>query len=204
MQLDAPFVRLPFVVDTAALDAEVAALAPSSGRRHPEGAPGNTAVPLIAYQGDPEDDRAKGVMAPTPYLTQLPIVRRLLGSLDSVISRTRLMRIEEEGRSSPRRMVFRNCYWRDRLRVHFPVSAAPDVRLSATVSSPHGRRRSLRCSTPGGRSSRRGNRRARRARHLGSSTRIGRRDCRRRIGPPTPSRSSFTVDDPETTLVTDA
>ena len=53
MRLDAPFVRLPFVVDAAALDAEVAALAPELWRAHPEGAPGNTAVPLVAYRGDP-------------------------------------------------------------------------------------------------------------------------------------------------------
>jgi len=135
MRLDAPFVRLPFVVDADALDAEVAALAPELWRAHPEGAPGNTAVPLVAYEGDPQDDRAKGVMAPTPYLAQLPYVRRLLGSLDSVIGRTRLMRIEEEGELTSH--IDTNYYWRDHLRVHFPVRTTPDVRFECDGEQVH-------------------------------------------------------------------
>ncbi len=127
MRLDAAFVRLPFVVDPAALDAEVDALAPELWRAHPEGAPGNTAVPLVAHRGDPEDDGAKGAMAPTPYLARLPYVRRLLASLDSVIGRTRLMRIEEEGELTAH--IDTNYYWRDHLRVHFPVRTTPDVRF---------------------------------------------------------------------------
>src|SRR6478735_1672585 len=97
MRLDTPFVRLPIRVDPAVLAAEVDALPPELWRAHPEGAPGNTAVPLIARNGDPGDDRAKGVMAPTPHLDRLPYVRRMLGALGSVLGRTRLMRIEEEG-----------------------------------------------------------------------------------------------------------
>lgn len=135
MRLDAPFVRLPFVVDAAALDAEVAALPADVWRAHPEGAPGNTAVPLVAHRGDPGDDRAKGVMAPTPLLAALPYVRRVLASLDSVIGRTRLMRIEEEGELTSH--IDTNYYWRDHLRVHFPVRTNPEVRFECAGERVH-------------------------------------------------------------------
>ena len=127
MRLSAPFVRLPLRVDAAALAAEVAALAPDVWRAHPEGAPGNTAVPLVADRGDPDDDSTKGAMPPTPYLAQLPYVRRVLAALDSVIGRTRLMRIEEEGELDAH--VDTNYYWCDHLRVHVPVRTTPDVRV---------------------------------------------------------------------------
>src|SRR3954470_3698003 len=135
MRLDVPFVKLPFRVDSVALDAEVAALAPELWRAHPEGAPGNTAVALVAHRGDPDDDRAKGVMAPTPLLDQLPYVRRILAALDSVIGRTRLMRIEEEGELTSH--IDTNYYWRDHLRVHFPVRTTPDVEFECDGEMVH-------------------------------------------------------------------
>ena len=74
-------------------------------------------------------------MAPTPYLAQLPYVRRLLASLDSVIGRTRLMRIEEEGELTSH--IDTNYYWRDHLRVHFPVRTTPDVRFECDGEQVH-------------------------------------------------------------------
>ena len=135
MRLDSPFVRLPIRVDAAVLDAEIAALGSDAWRAHPEGAPGNTAVPLVAHRGDPEDDRAKGVMAPTPHLDRLPYVRRVLGALDSVIGRTRLMRIAEEGELTSH--IDTNYYWRDHLRVHVPVVTTPDVRFECDDEQVH-------------------------------------------------------------------
>ena len=97
---------------------------------------------LVAHGGDPADDRAKGVMAPTPHLAALPYVRRLLASLDSVIGRTRLMRIEEEGELTSH--IDTNYYWRDHLRVHFPVRTTPDVRFEcAGEVGAHGRGRGV-------------------------------------------------------------
>jgi len=97
VRLPRPFVRLPLRVDAARLAAEVAALDVSAWRPHPEGAPGNTAVPLVAVGGDATNDATQGAMYPTEHLIQLPYSVRVLGALDSVIGRTRLMRIEEEG-----------------------------------------------------------------------------------------------------------
>src|SRR5512143_4047740 len=97
MRLPVLFARLPFAVDAEALATEVAAIGEEQWRNHPEGARGNTALPLVAANGDPYDDAPHGPMRPTPYLDALPYARRVIAALDSVIGRTRLMRIEEEG-----------------------------------------------------------------------------------------------------------
>src|SRR4051812_13197361 len=119
MRLHTPFVRLPMRVDVDALAAEVGRLPANAWRPHPEGAPGNTAVPLVAVDGDPENDRTKGPMLPPPQLAELPYTSDVLRPLDAVVGRTRLMRIEQEGELIAH--VDTNYYWRDHLRVHIPV-----------------------------------------------------------------------------------
>ncbi len=74
-------------------------------------------------------------MAPTPYLTRLPYVRRVLGALDSVVGRSRLMRIEEEGELTSH--IDTNYYWRDHLRVHLPVRTTPDVQFECAGEQVH-------------------------------------------------------------------
>ena len=135
MRLPTEFVKLPIRVDAAALAAEVAALPEAIWRDHPEGARGNTAVPLVAREGDPFDDTAAGPMLPTPYLSRLPYTAKIMASLGSVIGRTRLMRIEEEGHLDDH--VDTNYYWRDHLRVHVPVMTTPDVEFLCHGRSQH-------------------------------------------------------------------
>jgi uncharacterized protein (TIGR03032 family) len=125
MRLETPFVRLPLELEADELISEVAALDPGVWRAHPEGAPGNTAVPLVAVDGDPANDSTSGEMRPTPHLARLPYVSSVIAALGSVIGRTRLMRIEEEGELAPH--VDLNYYWRDHLRVHAPILTTPDV-----------------------------------------------------------------------------
>ena len=50
MRLPTQFVRLPISVDAAVLAAEIASLPEELWRAHPEGAAGNTAVPLVAVR----------------------------------------------------------------------------------------------------------------------------------------------------------
>ena len=52
MRLPAAFLRLPFAVDANVLAREVDALDAQAWKDHPEGALGNTAVPLVAVNGD--------------------------------------------------------------------------------------------------------------------------------------------------------
>ena len=135
MRLPQPFVGLPLEVDGSMLAAEVAAVDPGLWRPHPEGAPGNTALPLVALNGDPFDDGTRGPMRPTPYLGQLPYAERVLSALDTVIGRTRLMRIEEEGELLSH--VDTNYYWWEHLRVHVPVLTSPDVKFECDGTALH-------------------------------------------------------------------
>jgi hypothetical protein len=52
MRLPVAFARVPLTIDADALAREVDALPPSAWKDHPEGAVGNTAVPLVATNGE--------------------------------------------------------------------------------------------------------------------------------------------------------
>ena len=91
MRLEQPFIRLALRVDASLLAAEVAALPESAWRAHPEGAPGNTAVPLVATNGDALDDSVDGPMQPTEWLATMPYHRSVLAALGAPIGRSRLM-----------------------------------------------------------------------------------------------------------------
>src|SRR5688500_3977314 len=125
MRLDRPFVRLPLCADAPRLAAELAQLDDKVWRDHPEGAPGNTALPLVAAGGDPTDDSTKGPMAPTPVLQHLPYTRQVLAALGTTIGRSRFMRIAQE--TELHAHVDTNYYWWHHLRVHVPVITHPAV-----------------------------------------------------------------------------
>ena len=96
-------------------------------------------MPLVAANGDPENDAVAGPMLPTPHLGALPYTRRVIAALDSVIGRSRLMRIPEEGDLYEHVDVA--YYWRDHLRVHVPVVTDPSVRVHVRRRiGAHGRR----------------------------------------------------------------
>lgn len=135
MRLPVAFIRLPITVDAAALRHEIDALPDSAWKPHPQGAAGNTAVPLIATNGDPGDDAVVGPMLPTPSLAALPYTRRVIAALDSVIGRTRLMRVPQEGDLYEH--VDLAYYWRDHLRVHVPVVSDPTVEFHCGSEAVH-------------------------------------------------------------------
>jgi hypothetical protein len=91
VRLPAAFARIPLTIDADALAREIDALPPSAWKDHPEGAVGNTAVPLVAANGDPGDDAVAGPMLATPHLSALPYTQRVIAALESVIGRSRLM-----------------------------------------------------------------------------------------------------------------
>ena len=80
MRLSSEFVRLPLRFDADQLAAEVLGVAESQWRPHPQGFPGNSALPLVAAGGDPYDDAAAGPMLPTPVLSELPYLRQVLAA----------------------------------------------------------------------------------------------------------------------------
>lgn len=135
MRLPVPFVRLALRVDADRLAADLGRVPASAWRPHPEGAPGNVALPLVAAQGDAADDATTGPMRPTPALALLPYHHAVLAALGAPIGRTRLMAIQGEGQLAQHADT--NRYWQDHLRVHIPVVTDPSVRFSCDGEDVH-------------------------------------------------------------------
>ena len=138
MRLDQPIVRLPISTDINALIAEVSAIPEDVWRPHPEGMPGNSALPLVSVMGDPNNDAVVGPMRPTPHLESLPSIVNVMAGLTGLgcpIGRTRLMRIDIE--SEVKSHVDTNRYWWDHLRVHIPIITDPAVLFHVDDESIH-------------------------------------------------------------------
>ncbi len=135
MRLDTEFIKLPLRFDAARLAAAVAEVPEAAWRPHPQGHPGNSALPLIAAAGDPANDDTRGAMMATPILAQLPYVRQLLAELRAPIGRTRLMRLDGNAEATAHADV--NYYWMERLRVHLPIVTTPGVEFVCGERSVH-------------------------------------------------------------------
>jgi hypothetical protein len=127
MRLPVPFIQLPLKFDAAALAAEIRALGEDVWMPHPEGFAGNSALPLIAVNGDPESNAIAGPMRPTPHLQRCPLMLHTLAAIGAVWGRSRLMRLS--GNAEVSRHVDTNYYWRERMRVHVPIVTQPTVRF---------------------------------------------------------------------------
>jgi len=127
MRLKTEFIRLPLRFDVARLASEVSQFGEDAWRPHPQGYPGNSALPLVSAYGDPSNDQTKGPMRPTRYLEACPYTRQVLASFGSPIGRTRLMRIDGNGEASAH--VDTNYYWLQRVRIHVPVITEPAVKF---------------------------------------------------------------------------
>jgi uncharacterized protein (TIGR03032 family) len=135
MRLDHPFIQLPLRFDAALLAAEVGRIDAGAWRPHPQGHPGNDALPLVSAHGDPTDDAAKGPMRPTPHLQRCPALRQVLAALGTVIGRARLMRLAGHAEATPH--VDTHYYWGERARVHVPLVTDPSVRFVCGEDSTH-------------------------------------------------------------------
>jgi len=140
MKLPVPFIQLPLQFDAAALAAEISAFDESLWQPHPDGIPGNSALPLITADGDPRrGDALHGPMRPTPSLAGSPYLLRVLGSFSAVLGRCRLMRLS--GRAEVDLHVDSDYYWHERVRVHVPIVTQPTVRFTsgeATINMAEG------------------------------------------------------------------
>jgi Sulfotransferase family/Aspartyl/Asparaginyl beta-hydroxylase len=136
MKLPAPFIQLPLRFDADALAAEIAALDADLWRPHPSGLPGNTALPLVAVDGDAaRGDALSGPMRPTPALDRCGYLRRALASLEAVLGRVRLMRLAPGAEVNAH--VDTNHYWNERVRVHIPITTHPGVRFFCGDAQTH-------------------------------------------------------------------
>ena len=127
MRLPIPFIQLPLQFDAAELAGEIRALGEDVWMPHPEGFAGNSALPLIAANGDPHSNAISGPMQPTPHLQRCPKMLHLLATVGAVWGRSRLMRLS--GNAEVSAHVDTNYYWRERMRVHVPIVTQPTVRF---------------------------------------------------------------------------
>jgi hypothetical protein len=124
MRFDTPFIKLPIQFDAATLEREVRALPAQSWVPHPTGFPGNEAVRLVTVNGQPSDS-FDGPMRPTENLARLPYIQQVMGELDGVWSRSRLMGLGA-GAEVPEH-VDSHYHWRTHTRIHVPVITNPKV-----------------------------------------------------------------------------
>lgn len=127
MRLNSELIKLPLLLDAALLAEEVARIPESDWRPHPQGHPGNSALPLIAAHGDPANDATRGPMRPTPHLARCPCLRQALAAFGTVLGRTRLMRLDGNAEATAHSDT--NYYWMQRVRIHVPVVTDPAVRF---------------------------------------------------------------------------
>lgn len=127
MRLQVPFIQLPLQMDAAALASEVAAIDETCWRPHPQGYPGNSMLPLVAANGDPDDESFSGPMQPTEFLARCPYLLQTIASLGVVVGRSRLMRLS--GHAEVTVHVDQGYYWAERMRVHVPIVTQPSVRF---------------------------------------------------------------------------
>jgi Sulfotransferase family/Aspartyl/Asparaginyl beta-hydroxylase len=135
MRLATPFIKLPLRLDAARLRAEIAQIPGSEWRPHPQGNPGNSALPLIAHKGNPLDDGVAGPMRPTPHLARCLYVQQVLAALDVPLGRTRLMKLDAGAEATAHVDV--SYYWQQRVRVHVPVVTFPEVEFICGDASTH-------------------------------------------------------------------
>jgi hypothetical protein len=126
VELEQPFLKLPFVFDTAVLASDVERVLPEHWLPHPSGLPGNTAVPLVAINGEPRDG-FDGQMAATQVLKDSPYLMQVVSSFGEVVARSRLMRLAP-GAEVQEHVDF-NYHWYSRVRIHVPIITEPTVRF---------------------------------------------------------------------------
>jgi len=127
VKLPVPFIQLPLQFDAEVLAREIAAFGEDAWHEHPQKYPGNLWLPLIAVDGNPDNESFSGAMRPTPYLLQSPYLMQVLSRIGAVWGRTRLMKLTGHAEVTPHFDV--NYYWRARARVHVPIVTKPTVRF---------------------------------------------------------------------------
>lgn len=124
MRLPKPFIKLPFTFDHERLAAEVGQFGEDDWRPHPQGFEGNSSLILVSTRGEENDDFA-GPMVPTARLRKTPYIRQVVGTFNTVIGRSRLMRLTPG--ASVSQHTDGHYFWRNHLRIHIPLVTHPTV-----------------------------------------------------------------------------
>ena len=126
MKLATPFVRLPIRLDVARLQHELAQFSDADWAAHPLNYKGNSAIRLISANGEENDD-VSGEMMVTPSLQRCQYVQQVFAAFQSVLTRSRFMRLAPGDIVPPHCDI--NYHWINRTRIHIPIVTHPDVRF---------------------------------------------------------------------------
>ena len=126
MRLETPFYKLPLRVDVEQLVNEVNGFAEDEWRAHPQQFEGNSSMILVSANGQINDDM-HGPMLPTEKLNRCLYIKQILASFNTVIGRSRLMRLSPKATVPIHTDI--NYYWRDRFRIHVPIVTDPSIRF---------------------------------------------------------------------------
>ena len=134
MRLPQPFVKLPLTFDRDRLVEEVSQFDESHWRAHPQRFEGNSSLVLVSTNGEENDDFV-GPMRAAARLDKMPYVRQVMASFNTVIGRSRLMRLAPGARVDYH--VDSHYFWRDHLRIHIPIITEPSVEFHCEDEEVH-------------------------------------------------------------------
>lgn len=126
MKLDSAFIRLPYRFDPAIVREEIDTVANApdhadAWQPHPRKLAGHSIIPLVTAEGGDDAGSMEGPMQPTAWLEKLPSVKALLGSLNTIVGRAMLVKVNAS--RSAQRTVDAGAYWHRRARVFMVVSS---------------------------------------------------------------------------------
>ena len=124
MRMPRPFIPLPLRFDHERLAAEIEQFGEDHWRPHPQRFEGNTSLVLVSTGGEDNDD-FRGPMMPSPRLQETPYIRQVMAAFDSVIGRSRLMRLAPG--ASVAEHSDTHYFWRNHFRIHIPIVTDPSV-----------------------------------------------------------------------------
>ncbi|MDR8524187.1 aspartyl/asparaginyl beta-hydroxylase domain-containing protein [Shewanella fidelis] len=134
MKLQQEFYKLPLTFDVERLKQEVEQFTDKDWTAHHENFKGNSAIPLIAVNGE-FNNEFKGEMLPTPALDKCDYIKQVIASFGEVIGRSRLMRLAP-GAEVPLHSDI-NYHWYKRVRIHIPITTEPSVEFHCGDKSVH-------------------------------------------------------------------
>ena len=124
MRLPEHFVKLPLTFDHDKLAEEIAQFGEDEWRVHPQRFDGNSSLVLVSTNGEENDDFS-GPMEPAARLAKVPYIRQVMASFNTVIGRSRLMRLTPG--ATVAHHTDSHYFWRNHLRLHIPILTQPEV-----------------------------------------------------------------------------
>ena len=134
MRIHSPFVKLPLTFDSRRLAEEIGQFGEDEWRIHPQRFEGNSSLVLVSTRGEENDDFSRP-MQPSPRLLKSPYIRQVIASFDTVIGRSRLMRLAPG--ASVTGHIDSHYFWRDHVRIHIPVVTDPTVTFHCDTEEVH-------------------------------------------------------------------